>query len=212
MIYGRKYGTALTMDVFTPKEKRQRRRGHPGRQRRLVLVPRDDQPAFVDRAAQARLHGASPSSTAASPSSRSPRCVADMNRAVRFIRYHATDYKIDPDRIGITGGSAGGHLSLMQGSAGDDGRPEGQGPGRPGLEPRAGRGLLLPADRLPQLRQAGREVAGHRARAPASSRRSTSTSSTRRRSCSSRSTWTTREKIGKEISPINHVDRTTRRP
>ncbi len=27
--------------------------------------------------------------------------------------------KIDPDRIGITGGSAGGHLSLMQGTAGD---------------------------------------------------------------------------------------------
>jgi dipeptidyl aminopeptidase/acylaminoacyl peptidase len=42
-----------------------------------------------------------------------------MNRSVRYIRYHAKDYKIDPDRIGITGGSAGGHLSLMQGTAGD---------------------------------------------------------------------------------------------
>ncbi len=44
-----------------------------------------------------------------------------MNRAVRFIRFHAKDYHIDPDRIGITGGSAGGHLSLMQGTAGDTG-------------------------------------------------------------------------------------------
>jgi acetyl esterase/lipase len=44
-----------------------------------------------------------------------------MNRAVRFIRYHANDYHIDPDRIGITGASAGGHLSLMQGTAGDTG-------------------------------------------------------------------------------------------
>ena len=34
---------------------------------------------------------------------------------MRFIRYHAKDYGIDPDRIGIMGGSAGGHLSLMQG-------------------------------------------------------------------------------------------------
>src|SRR4029079_14889294 len=50
--------------------------------------------------------------------------VADMNRAVRFIRYHAGDYDIDPDRIGITGGSAGGHLSLMQGTAGDMGNPK----------------------------------------------------------------------------------------
>jgi acetyl esterase/lipase len=39
----------------------------------------------------------------------------DINRAVRFIRFHAKDYGIDPDRIGIMGGSAGGHLSLMQG-------------------------------------------------------------------------------------------------
>jgi acetyl esterase/lipase len=41
--------------------------------------------------------------------------VADLNRAVRFIRFHARDYGIDSERIGITGGSAGGHLSLMQG-------------------------------------------------------------------------------------------------
>ena len=51
-----------------------------------------------------------------------------MNRAVRFIRYHAKDYHIDPDRIGITGGSAGGHLSLMQGTAGDDGDPKAKDP------------------------------------------------------------------------------------
>lgn len=38
--------------------------------------------------------------------------VADVKRAVRFIRYHADKYKIDPANIGIEGGSAGGHLSL----------------------------------------------------------------------------------------------------
>jgi hypothetical protein len=41
-----------------------------------------------------------------------------MHRAVRFIRSRASQYQIDPDRIGISGASAGGHLSLMQGTAG----------------------------------------------------------------------------------------------
>jgi acetyl esterase/lipase len=39
--------------------------------------------------------------------------VADANRAVRFTRHHAHEYGIDPNHIGATGGSAGGHLSLM---------------------------------------------------------------------------------------------------
>jgi acetyl esterase/lipase len=57
-----------------------------------------------------------------------PEAVADMNRALRFIRLHAADYQIDPDRIGITGGSAGGHLSLMQGLAGDTGKKDAKDP------------------------------------------------------------------------------------
>lgn len=46
---------------------------------------------------------------------------ADMNRAVRFIRYHAGDYGVDPQRLGITGGSAGGHLSLLLATQGGPG-------------------------------------------------------------------------------------------
>ncbi|MBX3436533.1 MAG: alpha/beta hydrolase [Planctomycetaceae bacterium] len=41
-----------------------------------------------------------------------PAQVNDCLRAVQFVRQHAADWKIDPDRIGVTGGSAGGHLSL----------------------------------------------------------------------------------------------------
>ncbi len=48
----------------------------------------------------------------------------DMHRAVRFIRHHAKDYGIDPQRIGVTGGSAGGHLSLMLATRGGPGRPD----------------------------------------------------------------------------------------
>lgn len=37
----------------------------------------------------------------------------DLQRAVRIVRSKATEYGLDPDRIGIMGGSAGGHLTLM---------------------------------------------------------------------------------------------------
>jgi acetyl esterase/lipase len=44
-----------------------------------------------------------------------------ISAAVRHIRHHAEDYKIDPERLGIIGGSAGGHLSLLQGTKGESG-------------------------------------------------------------------------------------------
>jgi len=34
--------------------------------------------------------------------------IDDVNRGVRFVRHHAEEYQIDPERIGVTGGSAGG--------------------------------------------------------------------------------------------------------
>jgi acetyl esterase/lipase len=55
------------------------------------------------------------------PQFKVPEAVADVRRAVRFIRAHAKDYGIDPQRIGVCGGSAGGHLSLMLGTASDEG-------------------------------------------------------------------------------------------
>lgn len=47
--------------------------------------------------------------------------VADVQRAVRFVRANAEKYGIDPKKIGVTGGSAGGHLSLMLAVKGDVG-------------------------------------------------------------------------------------------
>jgi len=47
--------------------------------------------------------------------------IADVNRATRFVRYHAREYGVDPDRLGVTGGSAGGHLSLMLATRGGPG-------------------------------------------------------------------------------------------
>lgn len=43
-----------------------------------------------------------------------------LSNAIRYIRFYAGDFDIDPDRIGISGASAGGHLSLMQGMKGEE--------------------------------------------------------------------------------------------
>ena len=46
----------------------------------------------------------------AAPRFHYPAAVEDVQRAVRFIRYHAKVYGIDPARLGGLGGSSGGHL------------------------------------------------------------------------------------------------------
>lgn len=120
VVYGRKFGTALTMDVFTPKS-------HQNGIGIIWVVSggwfsNHDaiNPAPINELLSrgytvfAVVHGSQPKFTI-------PEILEDMNRSVRYIRYHARDFPIDPDRIGITGGSAGGHLSLMQGTAGDTG-------------------------------------------------------------------------------------------
>jgi acetyl esterase/lipase len=42
-----------------------------------------------------------------------PAAIEDSKCAVRFLRANAARYGIDPERIGLMGGSAGGHLALM---------------------------------------------------------------------------------------------------
>ena len=44
-----------------------------------------------------------------------PQNLLDCKNAVRFLRAHAAEYRLDPDRIAVAGGSAGGHLALMVG-------------------------------------------------------------------------------------------------
>lgn len=45
------------------------------------------------------------------PQHRFPAAVHDTKAAVRWLRANAQTYKIDPDKVGVTGGSAGGHLA-----------------------------------------------------------------------------------------------------
>ena len=52
--------------------------------------------------------------------------VPQIRRAVRYVHANATRFGIDPHRVGISGGSAGGHLSLMIGGTGDAGAQNGK--------------------------------------------------------------------------------------
>jgi acetyl esterase/lipase len=117
VIYGRKFGTALTMDVFTPKDNANGAAVIWAVSGGWFSAHEAINTTFLEELLKrgytvfAVVHASQPKYTI-------PEVLQDMHRAVRFIRHHAKDYSIDPDRIGITGGSAGGHLSLMQGTAG----------------------------------------------------------------------------------------------
>jgi acetyl esterase/lipase len=127
VIYGRKYGTALTMDIIKPKQ------GANGLGVIWVVsggwfsshdnISPEFAGPLLDRGYTifAVVHGSQPKFTI-------PEILQDMNRAIRFIRFHAKEYGVDPDRLGIIGASAGGHLSLMQGTAGDLGDPKAKDP------------------------------------------------------------------------------------
>jgi acetyl esterase/lipase len=47
-----------------------------------------------------------------------PAQIIDVKAAIRFIRANASTYQIDPEFIGVTGFSSGGHLSALAGTSG----------------------------------------------------------------------------------------------
>ncbi|MEM1227674.1 MAG: alpha/beta hydrolase [Planctomycetota bacterium] len=47
-----------------------------------------------------------------------PSQIHDCKAAIRWIRDHADQYDLDPNRIGVIGSSAGGHLAAMLGTSG----------------------------------------------------------------------------------------------
>ena len=55
---------------------------------------------------------------------RHPAMLNDAARAVRWVRAHADDYKVDSKRVGIMGSSAGGHLAATLMTHFDAGNPD----------------------------------------------------------------------------------------
>ncbi len=56
-----------------------------------------------------------------------PAQIEDCKCAIRFLRAKAKTYNLDPDRIGVWGQSAGGHLAALLGTTGDVKNLEGSG-------------------------------------------------------------------------------------
>jgi acetyl esterase/lipase len=48
-----------------------------------------------------------------------PAQIQDVKLAIRYLRAHAEQYYIDPERIGVWGSSAGGHLAALLGTTAD---------------------------------------------------------------------------------------------
>jgi acetyl esterase/lipase len=135
VVYGQKEGMGLTFDVITPSEN--------SNGIGLVVVSsgswRSSKSNIAEDVAKFRQdhwgmgllkngftvfvvrHGSGPRFQV-------PEMIEDVRRSVRFIRLNAATYGIDPDNIGITSGSSGGHLSLMVGMTGDDGNPDSKDP------------------------------------------------------------------------------------
>jgi len=122
VVYGHKDGMALTFDVLTPQNSN-------GAAVLYMIsggwVSRWGPPeAFGRRSAAGLLakgftvfavrHGSA-------PKYKVPEAEADVRRALRYVRMHADEFGVDPDRLGVFGGSAGGHLALMLGLVSDDG-------------------------------------------------------------------------------------------
>jgi acetyl esterase/lipase len=126
IIYRRKQGVALTMDIFRPAK--------PNGAAVLWMVSggwvsshEAINPGYAKPFTDAGytfiqvVHGAA-------PRYKVDEIVEDMHRAVRFVRFNAKRFNIDPSRIGISGGSAGGHLSIMMGGFGTQGDPKASDP------------------------------------------------------------------------------------
>jgi acetyl esterase/lipase len=48
--------------------------------------------------------------------------LSDIKRSVRFIRYNAKEFNINPNQLGIIGESSGGHLALLVATTGAEGK------------------------------------------------------------------------------------------
>ena len=128
VVYGHKAGMALVYDVFQPEEANGAavmymvsggwfsRWQPPERRQRAFQHLLDAGFTMV-----AVHHGSA-------PRFKVPDAVADVRRAARHVRANAARYGIDPERLGVQGGSAGGHLSLMLGLASDPGDPTAEQP------------------------------------------------------------------------------------
>ena len=131
VVYGEVHGTGLLMDVFTPK----------GKANGLGIIDvvsgayNSDRRKIRDHIlAQVYSIFCSHGYTvfAIRPGSRTrytaPEMEAHVKIDIRYVKQHAAEYKIDPDRLGLTGASAGGHLATLAAVTPEEGNPDADSP------------------------------------------------------------------------------------
>lgn len=71
----------------------------------------------------------------------------NLKQGIRWVKVHKDEYKIDPDCLGLTGASAGGHLACLCAATADDGKPEDRNPlNRPSTRVKAVSVFFPPTD------------------------------------------------------------------
>ena len=131
VVYGEVHGTGLLMDVFTPK----------GKTNGLGIIDVVSGAYYSDRRklrdhilAQLYSIFCSRGYTvfAIRPGSRTRYTATEMEAhvktGIRYVKQHAAEYKIDPDRLGLTGASAGGHLATLAAVTPEEGNPDADSP------------------------------------------------------------------------------------
>ncbi len=116
--YTKVNGSELKLDIMAPKEKKGAMPAvmviHGGAWRAgnkrdcQFIMPDFARKGYVAISPQYRF----------CPKETFPAQVEDVKAAVRWVKTHAKEYQIDPERLGAVGFSAGGHLSLMLGLTG----------------------------------------------------------------------------------------------
>ncbi len=117
--YGRAGGRSLTLDLYSPENLKQ---PVPG----LLLVhgggwkggKKEDYRIYGEMFA-AKGYVVASVGYRLSDDAKYPAAVHDVKAAVRWMRSQAEAINVIPDRIGIAGGSAGGHLALLIGYSSD---------------------------------------------------------------------------------------------
>lgn len=122
VIYGRKDGMALTMDVFQPEK--------PNGIGVVLLISGGWHSSHndIDKGWLANIKKLVEANEtvfavvhSSMPKYKIPDIQKDIERAVRYIRFNAPQFKIDGGKIAIAGHSSGGHLSLLHASTAKEG-------------------------------------------------------------------------------------------
>lgn len=123
IVYGEVHGVALVMDIFTPNGSRNgvgivdvasgayhsdrgKIRDHK-RARMYDIFGEKGYTVFAVRPGSITKFNV-------------PEMISHVNMGIRWVKEHAAEYEIDPERLGITGASAGGHLACLAAVTADE--------------------------------------------------------------------------------------------